>query len=269
MKPLRRCPWQLVNDINAQAAADTVADIEGAGGHALANTQDITNYEQSESIVRTAIDHFGDLHVVINNAGVCRDRMFASMTETEWDQVISVHLKGHFCISSHAVHYWRDQFKQGHQVDARIVNTSSGAGLNGSIGQSNYAAAKGGIASLTLNQAAELRRYGITVNGLAPAARTGMSEDAFADMMKKPEDGSFDHYSPANVAPLVVWLGSKYSADCTGRLFEAVGGEISMADGWRSTPSVDKDAKWQAEEIGEAVQVLMSREIPAQKVYGT
>ena len=259
----------LVNDINAQAAADTVADIEGAGGHALANTQDITNYEQSESIVRTAIDHFGDLHVVINNAGVCRDRMFASMTETEWDQVISVHLKGHFCISSHAVQYWRDQFKQGHQVDARIINTSSGAGLNGSIGQSNYAAAKGGIASLTLNQAAELRRYGITVNGLAPAARTGMSEDAFADMMKKPEDGSFDQYNPANVAPLVVWLGSEHSADCTGRLFEAFGGEISIADGWRSTPSVDKGAKWQAEDIGEAVQVLISREIPAQKVYGT
>ncbi|MBT6027691.1 MAG: SDR family NAD(P)-dependent oxidoreductase, partial [Porticoccaceae bacterium] len=209
------------------------------------------------------------LHVVINNAGICRDRMFASMTESEWDQVISVHLKGHFCISSHAVHYWRDQFKQGHQVDARIINTSSGAGLNGSIGQSNYAAAKGGIASLTLNQAAELRRYGITVNGLAPAARTGMSEDAFADMMKKPEDGSFDQYNPANVAPLVVWLGSEHSADCTGRLFEAFGGEISIADGWRSTPSVDKGAKWQAEDIGEAVQVLISREIPAQKVYGT
>jgi NAD(P)-dependent dehydrogenase (short-subunit alcohol dehydrogenase family) len=259
----------LVNDINAQAAADTVADIQNAGGEALANTQDITNYEQSGLIVRTAIDHFGDLHVVINNAGICRDRMFASMTESEWDQVISVHLKGHFCISSHAVHYWRDQFKQGHQVDARIINTSSGAGLNGSIGQSNYAAAKGGIASLTLNQAAELRRYGITVNGLAPAARTGMSEDAFADMMKKPEDGSFDHYNPANVAPLVVWLGSEHSADCTGRLFEAFGGEISIADGWRSTPSVDKGAKWQAEDIGEAVQVLISREIPAQKVYGT
>jgi len=259
----------LVNDINAQAAADTVADIQDAGGEALANTQDITNYEQSGLIVRTAIDHFGDLHVVINNAGICRDRMFASMTESEWDQVISVHLKGHFCISSHAVHYWRDQFKQGHQVDARIINTSSGAGLNGSIGQSNYAAAKGGIASLTLNQAAELRRYGITVNGLAPAARTGMSEDAFADMMKKPEDGSFDHYNPANVAPLVVWLGSEHSVDCTGRLFEAFGGEISIADGWRSTPSVDKGAKWQAEDIGEGVQVLISREIPAQKVYGT
>ncbi|HIG66525.1 MAG TPA: SDR family NAD(P)-dependent oxidoreductase [Porticoccaceae bacterium] len=258
----------LVNDINAQAAADTVADIQRAGGKALANTQDITNYEQSESIVRTAIDHFGDLHVVINNAGICRDRMFASMTEQEWDQVISVHLKGHFCISSHAVHYWRDQFKEGHQVDARIINTSSGAGLNGSIGQSNYAAAKGGIASLTLNQAAELRRYGITANGLAPAARTGMSEEAFADMMKKPENGSFDYYDPANVAPLVVWLGSKHSADCTGRLFEVVGGEISVADGWRSTLSVDKGAKWQAEEVGEAVQVLMSRETPAQKVYG-
>jgi NAD(P)-dependent dehydrogenase (short-subunit alcohol dehydrogenase family) len=258
----------LVNDINAQAAADTVADIQRAGGKALVNTQDITNYEQSESIVRTAIDHFGDLHVVINNAGICRDRMFASMTEQEWDQVISVHLKGHFCISSHAVHYWRDQFKQGHQVDARIINTSSGAGLNGSIGQSNYAAAKGGIASLTLNQAAELRRYGITANGLAPAARTGMSEEAFADMMKKPENGSFDYYDPSNVAPLVVWLGSKHSADCTGRLFEVVGGEISVADGWRSTLSVDKGAKWQAEEVGEAVQELISRETPAQKVYG-
>jgi len=258
----------LVNDINAQAAADAVADIQRAGGKALANTQDITNYEQSESIVRTAIDHFGDLHVVINNAGICRDRMFASMTEQEWDQVISVHLKGHFCISSHAVHYWRDQFKRGHQVDARIINTSSGAGLNGSIGQSNYAAAKGGIASLTLNQAAELRRYGITANGLAPAARTGMSEEAFADMMKKPENGSFDYYDPANVAPLVVWLGSKHSADCTGRLFEVVGGEISVADGWRSTLSVDKGAKWQVEEVGEAVQVLISRETPAQKVYG-
>ena len=259
----------VVNDINAQSAEKTVADIEDTGGEAIANTQDITNYEQSASIVSEAIANFGDLHGVVNNAGICRDRMFASMTEEEWDQVIAVHLKGHFCISSHAVHYWRDQFKQGHKVDARIINTSSGAGLNGSIGQSNYAAAKGGIASLTLNQAAELRRYGITVNGLAPAARTSMSEDAFADMMKKPEDDSFDHYDPANVAPLVVWLGSAHSVDCTGRLFEAVGGEISLADGWRSTLPIDKGAKWQADEIGDAVQELMSREIPAQKVYGT
>ncbi|MAZ99625.1 MAG: short-chain dehydrogenase [Rhodospirillaceae bacterium] len=259
----------VVNDINAQSAQKTVVDIQNTGGQAIANNQDITNYEQSASIVSEAIANFGDLHGVVNNAGICRDRMFASMTEEEWDQVIAVHLKGHFCISSHAVHYWRDQFKQGHKVDARIINTSSGAGLNGSIGQSNYAAAKGGIASLTLNQAAELRRYGITVNGLAPAARTSMSEDAFADMMKKPEDGSFDHYDPSNIAPLVVWLGSAHSADCTGRLFEAVGGEISLADGWRSTPPIDKGAKWQADEIGGVVQELMSRERPAQKVYGT
>ena len=259
----------VVVDINESAAQKTVDDIAANGGKAVVSAADITDYDDSLNAVKAAIDNFGALHVVLNNAGVCRDRMFASMTEQEWDQVVSVHLKGHFCISSHAVHYWRGKAKEGENVDARIINTSSGAGLNGSIGQSNYAAAKAGIAALTLNQSAELGRYGITANALAPSARTGMTEDVFADMMKKPEDGSFDHFDPANVAPLVVWLGSTASAGVTGRVFEVEGGKISIADGWRSTEPVDKGARWEPAEVGGAIDTLFAREQPAQKVYGT
>lgn len=258
----------VVNDINPAAAQATVDAIKANGGQAIVNTSNITDYADSLNAVKQAVEIFGDLHVVVNNAGICRDKMFASMTEADWDAVISVHLKGHFCISSHAVHYWRDQAKAGKKVDARIINTSSGAGLNGSVGQSNYAAAKGGIASLTLNQAAELKRYGITANALAPAARTGMTEQVFADMMKKPE-GGFDHYDPANVAPLVVWLGSAESAAITGRVFEVEGGKISIADGWRSTKGVDKGARWAPAEIAAAMDELLSKEVPAQKVYGS
>ncbi|MBV1921156.1 MAG: SDR family oxidoreductase [Pseudomonadales bacterium] len=258
----------VVNDINEAAAQATVDAIKAEGGEAIVNTSDITNYEDSANAVKQAIDTYGTLHAVVNNAGVCRDRMFASMSEAEWDTVIAVHLKGHFCIASHAVHYWRDQSKQGNKIAARIINTSSGAGLNGSVGQSNYAAAKGGIASLTLNQSAELGRYGITANGLAPAGRTGMTEDVFADMMKKPEDGSFDYYDPANVAPLVVWLGSEESSGVTGRIFEAEGGKISIADGWKTTKGVDKGDKWEAAEIAGAMDELLATEVPAQKVYG-
>ncbi len=258
----------VVNDINAVAAQATVEAIKAAGGEAVANTSNITDYSDAENAVKQALETYGDLHVVVNNAGICRDKMFASMTEADWDAVISVHLKGHFCIASHAVHYWRDQSKAGKKVDARIINTSSGAGLNGSVGQSNYAAAKGGIASLTLNQAAELRRYGITANALAPAARTGMTEVVFADMMKKP-DNAFDYYDPANVAPLVVWLGSAESSPITGRVFEVEGGKISIADGWRSTAGVDRGARWQPAELAAAMETLLSQEVPAQKVYGS
>ncbi len=258
----------VVNDINTEAAQATVDAITAAGGEAVVNSSDITNYDDSLNAVRAALDHFGDLHVVVNNAGICRDRMFASMTEAEWDAVIAVHLKGHFCISSHAVHYWRGRSKEGHTVDARIINTSSGAGLQGSIGQSNYAAAKGGIATLTLNQAEELGRYGITANGLAPSARTGMTEDVFAERMAVPEDGSFDQYDPANVASLVVWLGSSASANITGRIFEIEGGRICIADGWRTTDGVDKGARWAPAEVGDAVDQLLAKETPAQKVWG-
>ena len=220
----------VINDIRldaAQALADSL------GAQALANDGDITTMDGAQSIVDAAIEKFGDVHGVINNAGVLRDRMFLKITEDDWDTVIRVHLKGHFCLANILANRWRDQAKEGAQVDARIINTSSGAGLQGSVGQSNYAAAKGGIATLTLVQAAELGRYGITANALAPAARTGMTEDVFADMMKKPEDG-FDFFDPANVASLVVYLCSPLSKGVTGKVFESMGGQVSIGDGWRT-----------------------------------
>ena len=261
----------VVNDINEEAAAAVVEQISAAGGKAVVNTCDITHYDDSINAVKQAIDSFGDLHAVVNNAGVNRDRMFASMTEQEWDTIMAVHLKGHFCISSHAVHYWRGMAKEGKTVDARIINTSSGAGLQGSVGQSNYAAAKAGIAALTLNQAAELGRYGITANAVTPAARTGMTTAVaeMAERMAKPEDGSFDYWAPENVSSLVAWLASSESTEVTGRVFEAEGGKISIADGWRSTEGVDKGARWEPAEVKEAVAELLAKEVPAQKVYGT
>ena len=261
----------IVNDINEAAAQAVVDEIVAAGGKAAVNTSDITNYDDSANAVKQAIDTFGDLNIVVNNAGINRDRMFASLTEPEWDAIMSVHLKGHFCISSHAVHYWRDKSKAGEAVDARIINTTSGAGLQGSIGQSNYAAAKAGICALTLNQAAELGRYGITANAIAPAARTGMTTavESMATRMAKPEDDSFDYWAPENVSSVIVWLASAEAAHVTGRIFEAEGGKISIADGWRSTEGVDKGAHWAPAEVGGAVKELLEKEVPAQKVYGT
>lgn len=261
----------VVNDINRDNAQGVVDEIVANGGRAVVNHSDITHYQQSGEAVEQAIASFGDLHAVINNAGINRDRMFASMEESDWDAIMAVHLKGHFCISSHAVKYWRAQQKAGHSVDARIINTTSGAGLQGSIGQSNYAAAKAGICALTLNQAAELRRYGITANAIAPAARTAMTTAvaAMAERMAPPSDGSFDQYAPENVSTLVAWLASSRSAEITGRVFEAEGGHIAIADGWRSTAGVTKNSRWEVEEIDAAIEQLLAAEVPAQKVYGS
>jgi NAD(P)-dependent dehydrogenase (short-subunit alcohol dehydrogenase family) len=256
----------LVNDIRAEAAAAVVGEI---GAQALASSDDITSMAGAEKIVNSAVAKFGEAHGIVNNAGVVRDRMFASMTEEDWDLVIKVHLKGHFCITSTLVRRWRDQVKAGRKVDARIINTSSGAGLQGSVGQSNYAAAKAGIAALTLVQAAELARYGITSNALAPAARTGMTEKVFADMMKKPEGQDFDHYAPENVAPLVVWLCSTHSAQVTGKVFEVEGGKLSIATGWHTGPVKNKNARWKPEELTDVVNALIAESPQAQKVYGT
>lgn len=256
----------VVNDVRAEAAAAVAAEI---GPAALANSDDITNGSGATRIVEAALSRFGDVHAIVNNAGVVRDKMFASMTEDDWDLVIKVHLKGHFCVTQALVKRWREQVKGGQRVDARIINTSSGAGLHGSVGQSNYAAAKGGIASLTLVQAAELARYGITANALAPAARTGMTEKVFADMMKKPDGAGFDHYDPANVAPLVVWLCSARSAAVTGKVFEVEGGRVSIADGWRTGKVRDKQARWEPAELTEVIAALVAEAPKAQKVYGT
>lgn len=261
----------IVNDIRTEAAQSVVDEIQQAGGQALADGFDITNYQACTEAVRRTIARFGGLHVVVNNAGINQDRMFVSMTEQEWDSVVSVHLKGHFCLSSNAARYWREQAKSGAELSARIINTTSGAGLQGSVGQSNYAAAKAAIAALTLNQAVELARYGITANALAPAARTAMTTQvpAMAERMAQPADGRFDYWAPDNVSPLLVWLGSTQSAAVTGRIFEAEGGKISLADGWRSSEGIDHKKQWQVSEIGDAVCALIEQAVPAQQVYGS
>jgi NAD(P)-dependent dehydrogenase (short-subunit alcohol dehydrogenase family) len=267
----------VVNDIGVELdgagggsgpAGEVVEAIRAAGGEAIANGSDVADFKQAGELVKTAIDTFGGLDVVVNNAGIVRDRMFVSCSEEEWDAVIRVHLKGHFAVSSNACAYWRQRAKAKEPVDARIINTSSGAGLQGSIGQSAYSAAKAGITTLTLIQAAEMGRYNITANAIAPSARTRMTEEVFAEMMKKPEKG-FDAMDPANVAPLVVWLGSAESKDVTGQVFEVAGGEISVADGWRKGPAVDKGARWEPDEVGAAVRDLLAKAVPPQKVYGT
>ena len=259
----------VVNDIRLEAAQAVVDEIAAAGGRARADGGDITTLAGAQAIVDAAVAAFGEVHVLVNNAGILRDRMFLSLSEDDWDAVMRVHLKGHFCLANVLGRRWRDAKKAGTPVaHPRIVNTSSGAGLQGSIGQSNYAAAKAGIAGLTLVQAAELARYGITVNCLAPAARTSMTESAMPDMVRKPETG-FDTWDPMNVASIVVWLGSPLSAHVTGRCFEARGGELSVADGWRTGHIVDKGARWDPAELTPVVDRLIAESVPPQKVYGT
>jgi NAD(P)-dependent dehydrogenase (short-subunit alcohol dehydrogenase family) len=242
-------------------------EIVAAGGEAVANADDVADWEGARRLVRTAIDTFGGLDVLVNNAGFLRDRMVFTTNEQEWDAVIRVHLKGHFATTRHATEWWRTRSKEGALVDARIVNTSSGAGLMGSVGQGAYSAAKAGIAALTLVEAAEMTRYGVTANAVAPAARTRMTEEVFGDRMQAPEAG-FDVNDPANISPLVVWLGSADSSDVTGRVFEVEGGMISVADGWQHGPRVDRGARWEPGAVGAAVRELLAKAPPPAPVYG-
>ncbi len=256
----------VANDIGPAADA-VVAEIEAAGGTAVASHGDVADWGYGESMVRSAVDAFGRLDALVNNAGLVRDRMLVNMSEQEWDTVLRVDLKGHFVPLRHAAAYWRDQSKAGTPVKARIVNTSSGAGLMGSVGQGNYAAAKAGVVALTQVAAAELARYGITVNAIAPAARTPMTEAVFAQTMAKPESG-FDPMDPANVSPLVVWLASEDSGDVTGRVFEVEAGVISPADGWQHGPREDKGGRWRPEEVGAGVRRLLTLAPQPAPVYG-
>jgi NAD(P)-dependent dehydrogenase (short-subunit alcohol dehydrogenase family) len=253
---------------NAGAADKVVAEIRAAGGQAVSNTADVTDWDASRGIVQCALENFGELHAVVNNAGFVRDRMFVSCSPEEFDSVLRVHLRGHFCTTRHAVDYWRAQQKAGRTVDARIINTTSGAGLQGSIGQSAYSTAKAGIATLTLVQAAELARYGITANALAPNARTRMTETVFAAEMNRTENG-FDVYAPENTAPLVAWLVSADSAEISGQVFELKGGRLHLSQGWTDSPAEDRGARWSASELGPVVRRLVAKRAPAKPVYGT
>jgi NAD(P)-dependent dehydrogenase (short-subunit alcohol dehydrogenase family) len=254
----------------ASPADTVVAEIRAAGGTAVANADDIADWEGAARLVATAVDTYGRLDVLVNNAGFLRDRMIATTSEAEWDAVIRVHLKGHFAPTRHACEHWRSRVKAGEhaaEIAARIINTSSGAGILGSVGQGAYSAAKAGIAALTLVEAAELGRYGVTANAIAPAARTRMTEEVFADRMGVPTNG-FDVNDPANISPLVVWLGSLESAGVTGRLFEVEGGIISVAAGWRHGPGHDKQARWEPSEIGPVVRDLLAKADEPEPVYG-
>ena len=253
---------------NSSGPADeVVALIKEAGGEAVSNSDDIADFAGAERLVRQAVDTFGGLDVLVNNAGFLRDRMLVNTGEDEWDTVIRVHLKGHFATLRHASAYWRSEAKDGRPRHARVINTSSGAGLQGSIGQGAYSAAKAGIAGLTLVAAAELGRYGVTVNALAPAARTRMTEQAFADSMAAPDSG-FDAMSPENVSPVVAWLASEDSADVTGRVIEVEGGKICIEEGWRHGPTVDIGKRWLSAEVGAAVRDLLAKAERPEPVYG-
>ncbi|WP_438484125.1 SDR family oxidoreductase [Streptomyces sp. S186] len=266
----------VVNDLGVAAdgaggsagpARQVVEEIRAHGGRAVAHTGDITTDDGARSLVTTALDTFGRLDALVNNAGFLRDRMLVNLAEDDWDAVMRVHLKGHFLPLRHAAAHWRAETKAGRTPDARVVNTSSGAGLLGSVGQANYSAAKAGVLGLTLVAAAELARYGVQVNALAPAARTRMTERTFASTMA-PVEGAFDAMAPENVSPLVVWLAAADSAGVTGRVFEAEGGRITVMEGWRPGPTLDKGARWSPTEAGEAARGLLAAAEPARPVYG-
>ena len=253
------------------AAQGVVDEITAAGGEAVTSGANVADWQQAEGLIQTAIDSFGGLDVLVNNAGIVRDRMFANTSEEEFDAVIAVHLKGHFATMRHAAAYWRGLIKEGNAspdtLNARIINTSSGAGLQGSVGQANYSAAKAGIAAMTLVAAAEMGRYGVTVNAIAPSARTRMTETVFADMMAT-QANDFDAMAPENISPLVVWLGSVESKDVTGKMFEVEGGIVRVAEGWAHGPQIDKGARWDPAELGPVVKDLLAKARPPVPVYG-
>ncbi|MEU3502429.1 SDR family oxidoreductase [Streptomyces hundungensis] len=251
-------------------AQSVVDEIRAAGGEAVAHDGDIATTEGAASLIATAVERFGALDTLVNNAGFLRDRMLVNLDEDDWDAVMRVHLKGHFLPLKHAAAYWRAEAKAGREVAARVVNTSSGAGLLGSVGQGNYSAAKAGIVGLTLVAAAELGRYGVRVNAIAPSARTRMTETTFAAAMAAPgEDAAFDAMAPENVSPLVVWLGSAGSEGVTGRVFETEAGRITVMEGWRPGPTIDKGARWTPREAGTAALKLLTEAQTPGAVYGS
>ncbi|MEV0810424.1 SDR family oxidoreductase [Micromonospora sp. NPDC050200] len=256
----------VVNDVGP-AADDVAGEIRAAGGTAVASSGDVADWNYAQSLIALAVETYGRLDALVNNAGLVRDRMLVNLSEAEWDEVLRVDLKGHFAPLRHAAAYWRDRAKAGRPVAARVVNTSSGAGLMGSVGQSNYAAAKAGVAALTVVAAAELARYGITVNAIAPSARTAMTEAVFADAMRTPGEG-FDAMAAENVSPLVVWLAGEESEDVTGRIFEVAGGAVSVADGWQHGEAIDAGRRWRPDELGPVIRELIRKAPAPAPVYG-
>jgi len=252
---------------SSDPADEVVAAIREMGGEAVTNDADVSDFAAAQALVQQAIDTYGGLDVLINNAGFVRDRMIVTTSEEEWDAVVAVHLKGHFALMHHAGAYWRAEGKAGRTREARIINTSSGAGLQGSLGQGSYSAAKAGIAALTLVAAVEMSRYGVTVNAIAPSARTRMTEGPFAEKMAAPAEG-FDGMHPGNVSPIVAWLASTDASDVTGRVIEVEGGRICLENGWSHGPVRELDRRWLASEVGAAVREMIAEAPDPEPVYG-
>jgi NAD(P)-dependent dehydrogenase (short-subunit alcohol dehydrogenase family) len=240
-------------------AEEVAAEIRAAGGEAIVNADSVTDWAGAERMVSAAVDTFGRLDVVVNNAGILRDRMLVNMTEEEFDRVLAVHLKGTFTVTRHAAAHWRALVKSGQGVSASVVNTSSAAGLFNNVGQANYGAAKAAIAALTLIAAKELRRYGVRVNAIAPVARTRLTEQTpgLADSVASPEGDRFDPFSPVNVAPLVVALAAP-DCDVTGAVLHVAGGRIDVMEGWRMAATIERPQRWEVDDLAGALREVVS-----------
>lgn len=253
----------VVNDVGASVSGEgadqtpaegVVAEISGAGGAAAADTTDITNFAAVEALIHRTVKEHGRLDILVNNAGILRDRMLVNMTESEWDAVISVHMKGTFNCARHAAAYWREESKAGRDVTGRIINTSSPSGLYGNVGQSNYGAAKAGIAAFTVIAAQELQRYGVTVNAISPSARTRMTVQAFGDI---PVPEGFDPFAAENIAPIVAYLASDDAAGITGQVFGVQGGSLALLQGWMPVNVISKETVWEPMELVDAIEDLI------------
>ena len=255
----------VVNDLGAtndgtgadiSPAQQVVHEIEALGGEAIVNGENVADWEGAQRLINAAIETFGDLDILVNNAGILRDRVLVNMTEEEWDAVIAVHLKGHFAPSRWAASYWREQHKAGVTKPRNIVHTSSTSGLFANPGQSNYGAAKTGIATFSQIIAKELTRYNVKSNTIAPGARTRLTlaTPGLEDIMT-PREGSFDQWDPANISPLVAYLAS---ADCvfTGETFLVQGGNVTIIESWARGQGVDRDSMWSVSELAEALAPL-------------
>jgi NAD(P)-dependent dehydrogenase (short-subunit alcohol dehydrogenase family) len=274
----------VVNDLGAHfdgtgaptgtPAQDVVAEIKKMGGEAVANGDSVADFKAAKRIVDCAIETFGKLNIVVNNAGILRDRMIFNMAEEDWDAVVAVHLKGTFNMSRHACEYWREEHKKGNPLNGRIINTSSDAGLLGNVGQGNYGACKAAVAAMAIIIGHEMKKYGVTANAIAPVARTRLTVDATpstaALMGTKPGAGEFDMFDPANIAPIVAWLASDDAQSCNGQVFRVGGRSVWPMKGWHSAARVQnpKPAAWEPAELGKRIKEELAKGVTAPESMG-
>jgi len=248
---------------SASPAHEVVNDIKKMGGEAVANGDSVSDFKAAKRIIECAVDTFGQLNIVVNNAGILRDRMIFNMGEEDWDAVLGVHLKGTFNMSRHACEYWREEHKKGKILNGRIINTSSDSGLLGNVGQTNYGAAKAAVALLAITMDREMAKYGVTCNAIAPVARTRLTVDATpstaALMGQEVKEGEFDVFSPRNVAPLVGWLASDDAKDVHGEVFRVGGGTVWLMQGWHSVSKVQQHAVWEPAGLGAKLKAELAK----------